>query len=93
MEPATENARPPCLDTFARNSHPVRIPNPAGEFRSLPPAVVVRVGEGRRDRQCGVSERDLNVAIPLGAPLDEWQGGPGLRGLAGSLPLRAERGS
>jgi hypothetical protein len=33
--------------------------------------VTVLVGEDRRDRQRGVDERDLDVAIPLAAALDE----------------------
>ena len=32
-------------------------------------------GEARGDGERGVDERDLHVAIPLGLPLDERQGG------------------
>jgi hypothetical protein len=32
--------------------------------------VVVLVGEDHRDRQRGMDERDLDVAVTVGAPLD-----------------------
>ena len=35
----------------------------------LPSAVTVPVGEDRRDRQRGVDERDLDVAVTVGARL------------------------
>ncbi len=38
-------------------------------------ALVVLVSEARGDSERGVDERDLDVAIPLGSPLDERQGG------------------
>jgi hypothetical protein len=41
----------------------------------LPSALVVLIGEDRCDRRCGVDERDLDVAIPLGAPPDKRQRG------------------
>jgi hypothetical protein len=56
------HARDGCIERPGRSGVPCLL---------LPSAVTVLVGEDRRDRQRGVDERDLDVAIPLAAALDE----------------------
>ena len=41
-----------------------------------PSAAVFLTREDRGDRQRGVDERDLDVAVTVGSPLDERQRGP-----------------
>ena len=54
----------------------------------LPSTVVALVCEDRRDSQRGVDERDLDVPVAIGAPLDERQGGQDPFGVGEVLACR-----